>query len=48
MPTEIDKLLAARTIGLPPDLFVDVAPNVVAGRRLRWGRLPTCGRSRWH
>ncbi|MFF2518261.1 Tn3 family transposase [Streptomyces sp. NPDC058086] len=35
MLTEIDKLLAVRAIGLPPDLFVDVAPKVVAGWRAR-------------
>lgn len=33
MLTEIDKLLAVRAIGLPLDLFVDVAPKVVAGWR---------------
>jgi hypothetical protein len=31
MLTEIDKLLAVHAIGLPPDLFADVAPKVVAG-----------------
>ncbi|MFH8469430.1 Tn3 family transposase [Streptomyces sp. NPDC017991] len=31
MLTEIDKLLAVRAIGLPRDLFIDVAPKVVAG-----------------
>ncbi|MDQ0797790.1 DUF4158 domain-containing protein [Streptomyces sp. B1I3] len=35
MLTEIDKLLAVRAIGLPRDLFVDVAPKVVAGWRAR-------------
>ncbi|UKY47840.1 DUF4158 domain-containing protein [Streptomyces inhibens] len=35
MLTEIDKLLAVRAIGLPPDLFADVAPKVVAGWRAR-------------
>ncbi|KPI20518.1 hypothetical protein OK006_9484 [Actinobacteria bacterium OK006] len=35
MLTEIDKLLAVRAIGLPPDLFTDVAPKVVAAWRAR-------------
>ncbi len=35
MLTEIDKLLAVRAIGLPPDLFIDVAPKVVAAWRAR-------------
>lgn len=35
MLTEIDKLLAVRAIRLPPDLFIDVAPKVVAGWRAR-------------
>ncbi|GGO99123.1 putative transposase [Wenjunlia tyrosinilytica] len=35
MLTEIDKVLAVRAIGLPPDLFIDVAPKVVAGWRAR-------------
>lgn len=35
MLTEIDKLLAVRAIGLPLDLFTDVAPKVVAGWRAR-------------
>ncbi|GAA2815340.1 hypothetical protein GCM10010441_44950 [Kitasatospora paracochleata] len=35
MLTEIDKLLAVRAIGLPSDLFADVAPKVVAGWRAR-------------
>ncbi|GAQ50287.1 hypothetical protein a10_00064 [Streptomyces acidiscabies] len=35
MLTEIDKLLAVRAIGLPPDLFIDVTPKVVAGWRAR-------------
>ncbi|MFF1834792.1 Tn3 family transposase [Streptomyces sp. NPDC058231] len=35
MLTEIDKLLAVRAIGLPRDLFIDVAPKVVAGWRAR-------------
>ncbi|MFI6724165.1 aldo/keto reductase [Streptomyces atratus] len=35
MLTEIDKLLVVRAIGLPPDLFIDVAPKVVAGWRAR-------------
>ncbi|MFF4579980.1 hypothetical protein ACFY15_16525 [Streptomyces sp. NPDC001373] len=35
MLTEIDKLLAVRAIGLPADLFADVAPKVVAGWRAR-------------
>ncbi|MFJ8095944.1 DUF4158 domain-containing protein [Streptomyces griseofuscus] len=35
MLTEIDKLLAVRAIGLPPGLFTDVAPKVVAGWRAR-------------
>jgi hypothetical protein len=35
MLTEIDKLLAVRAVGLPPDLFADVAPKVVAGWRAR-------------
>ncbi|MCT7351120.1 hypothetical protein N4P33_02885 [Streptomyces sp. 15-116A] len=35
MLAEIDKLLAVRAVGLPPDLFADVAPKVVAGWRAR-------------
>ncbi|MER6314417.1 Tn3 family transposase [Streptomyces sp. NPDC001581] len=35
MLTEIDKLLAVRAVALPPDLFIDVAPKVVAGWRAR-------------
>lgn len=35
MLTEIDKLLAVRAIGLPQDLFIDVAPKVVTGWRAR-------------
>ncbi|MEU2027018.1 hypothetical protein ABZ565_33535 [Streptomyces sp. NPDC016469] len=35
MLTEIDKLLAVRAIGLQRDLFIDVAPKVVAGWRAR-------------
>ncbi len=35
MLTEIDKLLAARAVGLPANLFADVAPKVVAGWRAR-------------
>lgn len=35
MRTEIDKLLAVRAIGLPRDLFIDVAPKVVTGWRAR-------------
>ncbi|MEV7441350.1 hypothetical protein AB0O22_09400 [Streptomyces sp. NPDC091204] len=35
MLTEIDKLLAVRAIGLPGDLFIDVAAKVVAGWRAR-------------
>ncbi|MGE9694919.1 MULTISPECIES: hypothetical protein [unclassified Streptomyces] len=35
MLTEIDRLLAVRVIGLPADLFADVAPKVVAGWRAR-------------
>ncbi|MFJ4964137.1 Tn3 family transposase [Streptomyces sp. NPDC088729] len=35
MLTEIDKLLAVRAIGLPRNLFIDVAPKVVAGWRAR-------------
>ncbi|MCX4672521.1 DUF4158 domain-containing protein [Streptomyces sp. NBC_01381] len=35
MLTEIDKLLAVRAIGLPRDLFIDVAPKAVAGWRAR-------------
>ncbi|MFI6061815.1 hypothetical protein [Streptomyces sp. NPDC051286] len=31
MLTEIDKLLAVRAIGLPPDLFIDVARYASAG-----------------
>ncbi|WP_078628737.1 hypothetical protein [Streptomyces sp. NRRL F-2664] len=33
--TEIDKLLAVRPIGLPMDLFADVAPKVVTSWRAR-------------
>lgn len=35
MMTEITKLEAVRAIGLPSDLFADVAPRVVAGWRAR-------------
>ncbi len=35
MLTEIDKLLAVRAVGLPVDLFSDVAPKVVSGWRAR-------------
>lgn len=35
MLTEIDKLLAVRAIGLPRDLFIDVAPKAVASWRAR-------------
>ncbi|WPB87822.1 DUF4158 domain-containing protein [Streptomyces malaysiensis] len=35
MLTEIDKLLAVRAVGLPMDLFADVAPKVVASWRAR-------------
>ena len=35
MLTEIDKLRAVRAVGLPPALFADVAPKVVAGWRAR-------------
>lgn len=35
MLTEIDKLPSVRACGPPPDLFIDVAPKVVAGRRAR-------------
>ncbi|MFD7088241.1 DUF4158 domain-containing protein [Streptomyces sp. NPDC059896] len=35
MLAEIDKLLAIRAIGLPPDLFRDIAPAVLAGWRAR-------------
>lgn len=35
MLTEIDKLLAVRAVGLPADLFADIAPKVVAGWRAR-------------
>ena len=35
MMTEIGKLEAVRAIGLPPELFVYVAPRVVAGWRAR-------------
>ncbi|WP_405576426.1 hypothetical protein [Streptomyces sp. NBC_01092] len=35
MPTEIDELLAVRAVGLPLDLFADIAPKVVAGWRAR-------------
>ena len=35
MLTEIAKLEAIRAIGLPPDLFADIAPPVVAGWRAR-------------
>lgn len=31
----VGKLVAAWAIGLPPDLFIDVAPKVVAGWRAR-------------
>ncbi|GAA2941719.1 DUF4158 domain-containing protein [Streptomyces enissocaesilis] len=47
MLTEIDKFLAVRAVRLPPDLFIDVAPKVLAGgREPRWSRLPICGRTR--
>ncbi|MFJ9208382.1 DUF4158 domain-containing protein [Streptomyces sp. NPDC102264] len=35
MLVEIDKLLAIRAVGLPPDLFSDIAPAVLAGWRAR-------------
>jgi len=35
MLAEISRLLVVRAIGLPPDLFDDVAPKVVAGWRAR-------------
>ncbi len=35
MLSEIDKLVAVRAIGLPPGLFADVAPKVVAAWRAR-------------
>jgi len=35
MLAEIAKLEAIRAIGLPSDLFADVAPSVVAGWRAR-------------
>lgn len=35
MLTEIDKLLAVRAIGVGPEVFADVASNVVAGWRAR-------------
>jgi hypothetical protein len=35
MLTEIDRLLAVRSVGLPAGLFADVAPKVVAGWRAR-------------
>ncbi|MEU8952400.1 hypothetical protein [Streptomyces sp. NPDC048489] len=35
MLAEIDKLLAVRAVGLPADLFADVAPRAVAGWRAR-------------
>ncbi|MEV2273754.1 DUF4158 domain-containing protein [Nonomuraea africana] len=35
MLTEIDKLNAIRAIGLPPGLFADVAPKVLAGWKAR-------------
>jgi hypothetical protein len=35
MLTEIRKLRAARAIGLPGELFTDVAPRVLAGWRAR-------------
>lgn len=44
MMIEIRKLAAARSIGLPPGLFADVAPKVLAGRR--WKRPLTCARIR--
>ncbi|WP_318212876.1 DUF4158 domain-containing protein [Streptomyces sp. SJL17-1] len=48
MLTEIDKLLAVRAVGVPPDLFADVAPKVVAGWRARAAveSPPTCARTR--
>lgn len=48
MLAEIDKLLAVRAVGLPPDLFIDIAPKVLAGWRARprWSPLPLCGRIR--
>ncbi len=47
---EIDKLLAVRAIGLPPDLFIDVTRKVLAGwrARARWNPLPIYGRTRSH
>lgn len=35
MLTEMDKLLAIRAMGLPPDLFTSIAPKVLAGWRER-------------
>ncbi|MGC9437464.1 hypothetical protein [Streptomyces sp. WG5] len=35
MLTEIDRLLTVRAVGLPADLFADIAPKVVAGWRAR-------------
>ncbi|MFB7225076.1 hypothetical protein [Streptomyces sp. NPDC056227] len=35
MLTEIGKLLVVLAIGLPPDLFADIAPKVVAAWRAR-------------
>jgi hypothetical protein len=43
MLTEIDKLLAVRSVGLPDGLFADVAPKVLAGGR---GPRPRCPRRR--
>ena len=45
MLAEITKLLAVRAVGLPPGLFADVAPKVVAAWRAparRWRRPRTC------
>lgn len=44
MMAEIGKLEAVRAITLPPDLFADVAPRVVQGRRpgSPWKRPRTC------
>jgi hypothetical protein len=43
MLTEIRKLTAFRAVGLPPGLFADVAPKVVAGWRARAERKVTRG-----
>lgn len=45
---EVVKLTAIRKVGLPDDLFADVAPKVLASWRARWRprRRPTCARTR--